>query len=215
MRIGFLGLAAALLLAAPAAAQRRIDDAGPVRHRAADAVFAPQVGEFRRTSTVSYRPDDSDMSASYVLARGGDRLLITVYIYPAGGVAVGPTSVESAEAARALLCRSEFEGVGQAVAQAHRGAEAVESGPAPAPQGLPPAFAHRSVYRLTTEFFGQRQPVRSEARLYCYVGGRWLVKYRATSNESFAGASMELERFIALGPWPGRTAAADPGTVAP
>lgn len=212
MRIGFL-LAAALLATAPAAAQRRIEDPGPIRHRAADAVFPPRVGEFERTSAVSYRPDDTDISAGYVLTRGSDRLVVTIYIYPASRVAAAPGSSDTTEVAQATLCDSEFQGVGRAIVQAYGQVETMEVGRIPPPQGLSPAFALRSVHRFQAEFFGRRQPVRSEARLYCYVGGRWLVKYRATANDGFADPSVELERFIAQGPWPGR--APGPDTVAP
>ena len=213
MRIGFW-LAAIFLIHAPAAAQRQIQDSGPIRHQAASAVFPERVGDFRRTSTVSYRSDDSDMSASYALERDENRLLITVYIYPATAVAAAPGSAQTAEVARAMLCRSEFEGVTQAIARAQGQVETVQSGPAAAPEGVAPALALRSIHRFDTMFFGRRQPVRSETRLYCHVAGRWLVKYRATANDGFAGASVELERFIAQGPWPGR-ALADPGVVAP
>jgi hypothetical protein len=40
----------------------------------------------------------------------------------------------------------------------------------------------RAAYTFTAPLFAGRrnQPVRSEAYLFCYVGGRWSVKYRFT-----------------------------------
>ena len=53
-------------------------------------------------------------------------------------------------------------------------------------------------------FLTQRdEELRSESILYCYVGGDWLVKYRATSSAGFETAAI-IDEFIRLGPWPGR-----------
>lgn len=212
MRI--IALLAALLTAAPVAAQQRIDRPGPVAHGQAHAVFPEQVGTFRRANVVSYGANGNDISASYNLVRDGGRLLITIYIYPAARIAAGPSGGDAAEVARAARCLAEFQGVNGAVAQAHGGARPLESGPASAPTGVGAGLAHRSVFRLRTNFDDRMQDIRSEARLYCYVGGDWLVKYRASSSEGM-DVTADIEAFIAQGPWPGRAAAAEPRTVAP
>lgn len=207
-------LLAALLAATPAVAQQRIDRPGPVPHAQARAIFPEQVGAFRRANVVSYRPDGSDISASYNLARDGGRVLITVYIYPAPRIVAGPGGGDTAAVARASRCLAEFEGTNQAVARAHGGAQPLESGPAEAPAGVGAGLAHRSVFRLRANFDNRMQDIRSEAWLYCYVGGDWLVKYRASSSEGM-DATADIEAFIAQGPWPGRAPAAEPRTVAP
>ena len=194
-------LAAALILAEPATAQQMINEPGPVAHGSADAVFPVRVGDFRRTSVVSYRPDRSDMSAGYSLPLSGGRLIVTVYIYPS---ATGGD--------RAANCRAEFEGVGEAIGQSYGGARLIENGPAPAITGVEPELGLRSVHRARVPIDGRQRDVRTESRLYCYVGGRWQVKYRASASVDYAPEL--LERFIAQGPWPGR-APADPDTVAP
>lgn len=201
----WIALLAALFLTSPALAQQRIDRPGPVMHEQARATFAEQVGEFRRSSVVSFGPNGDNISASYNLVRNGQRLLITIYIYPAARMADAP--------ARTQRCQAEFDGVNQAVAQAQGGARPQESGPAEAPPGVGPGLAHRSMFRLRTNFDDRVQDIRSEARLYCYVGGDWLVKYRASSPEGME-VGADIARFIAQGPWPGR-AAAEPTTVAP
>ncbi len=202
-----------LLAAAPSMAQQRIDRPGPIPHERARAIFPEQVGGFRRASVVSYGPNGDNMSASYNLVRDGGRLLITIYIYPAARIGPGPGGGSSADVARATRCLAEFEGVNQAVTQAYGGTRPVENGPTAAPTGVGAGLAHRSVFRLRTNFDDRMQDVRSEARVYCYVGGDWLVKYRASSSEGMDVAA-EIEAFIAQGPWPGR-AAAEPRTVAP
>ena len=201
-----IALLAGLLLATPALAQQRIDRPGPIAHEQAGATFTEQVGDFRRASVTSFGPNGDNLSASYNLVRSGQRLLITIYIYPAARMAAAP--------ARSSRCQAEFDGANQAVAQAQGGAQPLETGPAEAPAGVGPGLSHRSVFSLRTNFDGRVQDIRSEARLYCYVGGDWLVKYRISSPQGMDVAA-DIERFIAIGPWPGRAAAAEPDSVAP
>jgi hypothetical protein len=66
-----------------------------------------------------------------------------------------------------------------------------------------PDLSHGAAFRFRTTFDEPDQALQSAYRLYCYVGGTWLVKYRATSPEGFDGAQA-LEQFIRTGPWPGR-----------
>jgi hypothetical protein len=49
------------------------------------------------------------------------------------------------------------------------------------------------------------QEIRSEAHLYCYVGGDWLVKYRVSAPVAVETGG-PVEAFIRDGPWPGRSA---------
>ena len=204
----FAGLIGAALLALgnlPATAQGPIDESGTVTHRRADARFPERIGEFRRDSVRQFDPAGDDIAASYWLVRGEDRLLVTVYIYPAGRFGL-PGS-------RAEQCAAEFEGVGAAIVQNNGSARRIDAGEPPPVEGVARGMTHRAGYRMEAEFDGRRQPVRSEAYLYCFVGGRWQVKYRVTSNAAFDG-SADVERLIRTGPWPGRAAAADPNEIA-
>ena len=195
MRIRIPIAAALLALAlAPALAQGPVETPGPVAHRAAGAVFPERVANFRRTNVYQYDSAGEDMSASYILARGSDRVLVTVYLYPASRLGPGD---------RTELCRREFGNVTQAILTGYREPQRQPDAAAPAVEGVEPALSHRAAYTMTAPFMGAEQPVRSEAYLYCYVGGDWLVKYRATSHAAFDAAG-EIERFIGTGPWPGR-----------
>lgn len=198
-------LLAALVAGVPAAAQGPIEARGTVTHRLADAHFPERLGEFRRQNVHQFDGDGADVSASYWLVRGGDRLLVTIYIYPAGRM--------GAAGSREQQCQAEFEGVGAAIVHQNRTARATGEGAAPVADGVPSALAHRAVYSMDAQFDGRPQPVRSEAWLYCFVGGEWQVKYRATSNAGF-DASAEIERLVRTGPWPGRAAPADPDEIA-
>ena len=196
-----LWIAAALLAAcaAPAAAQPRdIGRPGTVAHRAAGAHFPERIGELERQNVVQYDEAGTDISAMYELHRGDDHLRLSVYVYPAA-VAAG------ADAARANLCRTELDMVGQVIEHQpqYRGARRIEDGAAPAVEGVDRALSLRTVYSFTSAFFGPEQELRSSTDLYCYVDGRWQVKYRATFTPGF-DAIEAIEQFIRSGPWPGR-----------
>lgn len=197
-----LVLLASLLTSAPAFAQQVIQQQGTVRHGSADVSFPERVGEFRRTQVITYSADRSNMSANYSLALPGGRLVISIYVYPAR------TGRD-----RAALCAAEFDGVIQSIAQAYGGARQIERGPPPPVEGVPPTLSHRATHAVRLPFDGETRDITSESRLYCDVGGPWLVKYRASAYAPFPDGT--IDEFIAQGPWPGRAAAVEPCTVAP
>ena len=188
---------AAALAAGPAAAQRQVVAEGPYLHGPAQALYPVRVGEFRRTDIYQYDLEGKDVSASYNLATPEGRLLITVYIYPAAPAAV---------ADRAQLCAQEFGVVNTAISSQHDNAAPTERGPALAVDGIGAGLGHRSVYRFSSPFGDRVQEIRSEAHLYCYVGGDWLVKYRVSAPVGMETQDA-VERFIRNGPWPGRSSA--------
>lgn len=200
MRI--IALLAGLLAAAPVSAQQVLSDRGPVAHGSANTSFPVTIGAFRRTQVIVYEADRSDMSANYSLALEGGRMNASVYIYPS------PPGSD-----RAAACRTEFEGVGQSIGQFHPGARLMESGRAPPVAGLAPDLSLRSVHQIRVAFDNERRDVRSESRLYCFVGGRWQVKYRITASVPYPPEI--LERLIAEGPWPDRATGAGQSSVAP
>jgi hypothetical protein len=189
-----LALASALV-AQSAAAQREIVTDGAYVHGPAQAVYPVQVGGFRRSDIYQYDSEGKDVSASYNLATPEGRLLITVYIYPAP---------PAAPAERAGLCDQEFGVVGTVISGQHGNVAPSEQGAALRVKGVDKSLAHRSVYRFSAPFDDRVQEIRSEAHLYCYVGGDWLVKYRVS-----APAAVEtrgpVKAFIRDGPWPGRS----------
>ena len=189
---------AALLAALPlsVAAQERIDTPGTYVHDAARTAFPERVGDFQRTHIYRYDPEGANVSASYSLTSGDGRLHLTVYVYPSPRV----PGLAPAEA-----CSREFEESRAIIARQNEDAERIEDGAAPAADGT---SGRRSVFRFTTLFDGEQQPVRSEIDLYCHVGGEWQVKYRATSPVALDPAAA-IEAFIRTGPWPGRAPGPD------
>jgi hypothetical protein len=190
-------LALAVAAWQPAAAQRKVVMEGTFVHVPARAHFPERVGEFRRAEIYQYDEAGKDVSASYNLATPGGRLLITVYIYPAAAAAA---------ATQARVCEDEFQAVNTAISGQHGNAAPVEQGSALKAAGARPGLGHRSVYRFASPFDDRVQEIRSEAHLYCYVGGDWLVKYRVSAPVA-AETREAVEAFIRDGPWPGRTSA--------
>jgi hypothetical protein len=180
----------------PAAAQQDVAAEGAYVHGPARAVFPTRVGEFRRSQIYRYDESGRDLSASYNLATPAGRLLITVYIYPAAAAAAGPD--------RARLCDQEFDAVNTAISSQHGNVAPFEQGAALKIQGVDRTQGHRSVYRFPGAFDDRVQEIRSEAHLYCYVGGDWLVKYRVSTPVAVK-AGKHVKRFIRNGPWPGRS----------
>ncbi|HEX8623277.1 MAG TPA: hypothetical protein VF718_15015 [Allosphingosinicella sp.] len=179
----------------PAAAQREVAVEGAYLHGPARAVFPVQVGGFRRSRLLQYDSEGRDVSASYDLATPAGRLLITVYIYPAAA---------AAPAARSLRCDEEFASANSAISSQHGNAAPVEQGAALPAEGIDRGLGHRSVYRFASPFDDRVQDIRSEAHLYCYVGGDWLVKYRVSAPVAVETRG-PVEAFIRNGPWPGRS----------
>jgi hypothetical protein len=200
MKAWFAAVAFLLATPAPAVAQPQdISAPGTVPHAAARAGFPEQVGAFRRSHVLRFGQDD--ISANYNLRRGDDFLRLSVYIYPAP-----PVRREQREAA----CREVMASVDDEIGQRYPDAERTESGAAAALPGTERGLRLRSVHRLQMALRGSAlEEVRRESRLYCYVGGDWLVKYYASSNAGF-DVEAAIEAFTRDSPWPGR----GPGSMA-
>ena len=196
MRKAVIGLLALAASSAPVLAQREIVTDDAYVHGPANAVYPVRVGGFRRSDIYRYDRDGKDVSASYNLATPAGRLLITVYIYPAAAAAPDE---------RLGLCNREFGEVNSAISSQHENAAPVEDGDAAPIEGVPRELGHRSVYRFISPFDDKLQAIRSEAHLYCYVGGGWLVKYRVTAPAAVK-TDGPVKAFIRNGPWPGRSA---------
>lgn len=191
-----IGIAAALLAlaSAPAAAREDITAPGTVAHSAAGTGFPERIGEFRRANVIQFDDQGRDISANYDLAGPAGRLRLSVYIYPAPPVSPGQ---------RRQVCGQIFTFVGQAIEQQYDGATLIEQGAAPVVPGVDAGLALWSVHRFRGDVGNGPEQLRSESYLYCYVGGNWLVKFRASSPVGY-DARRDIESFIAASPWPGR-----------
>ena len=211
MKARFWILAAlAALPSAPAATQQSIAQPGTIVHRQANAHFPEAVGDFHRVEATQYDKDGNDISATYHLDRRDGQLRLTVYVYPAPAVD-SVSATRAAETQRRRHCDREFGSVRSTITSGYQEVRRIENGEAPSVAGVSPGLSRRIVYEIAGKYGDVPQGLRSEVDLYCFVGGRWLVKYRATSNADF-DAAPAIEQFIRNGPWPDR-APVDPGNV--
>lgn len=197
MRIAAILAAVPILVAgANAFAQSQlIEQVGPFRHVGSNTTFPERFGDFARARIVRYDdPAGEDISAGYGLAVPGARIAFTQYVYPAPA----PTAAFSRE----RLCREEFDG-STAEIDKHDNSHRLGEPSAPAVSGVPSGLGHRANYTFSLDLNGAPTTLQSQIVLYCYVGGNWFVKYRASS---VPGIDLDgaLTRFIKSGPWPGK-----------
>ena len=198
-----LASAVAVCAVTAQAAPREIETDGPYVHQPAKAVFAQRVGAFRRLSLHEYDENGRDVSASYDMTTPEGRIVVTVYVYPAPSVAGGG---EGKQLARVNMCDQHFAGVHQIIANNNGNVRPIDQGRALSVRDVAADLTHLYTYRFRARFDEREQEVRSEAHLYCYVGGDWLVKYRVTMPVAVDGQA-EIADFIRRGPWPGRESA--------
>lgn len=197
MRATYLALLAAVIVpVGPAAAQQELTGRGPIPHAAAGTTFPVAIGDFRRGRVVQFDAEGRDLSAGYELATPEGRITLTVYLYPPR---------DRGEADQAMKCRREFDANVQEISGVPlytNMAQGAETRARTMP-GTGPDLSHATSFRFRVRFDGQEQAVQSFYRLYCFVGGDWMVKFRATGPD---GAAVEeaVDRFIPLSPWPGR-----------
>lgn len=198
MRIATIVAAVPLFaIAAGAGAQSQVvEQAGPFQHVGTGTLFPETFGDFTRSRIVRYAdPAGEDVSVGYDSTVSGKPVSVTEYVYPAPA----PTADLSAE----TLCREEFDGSAAQIDK-HDGSRRT-GGPAPAPpmSGIAPTLGHRGSFTFNLDLDGTPATLQSQLVLYCYVGGNWFVKYRASA---LPGADLDgaVTRFIASGPWPGK-----------
>lgn len=150
-------------------------------HRGSGFIFPAAAGDYQRTGLIEYDVAATDVSAGYQTMTPGRETVMTIYVYPAPEV---PAETRAAEidAVQDKLCADHFEDIKAGIVQSHPGAVLIEEGRTTSP--APGSFAHagrRAVFGFSSAFRGKEQPLRSEADLFCYVGGKWLIAYRTTA----------------------------------
>jgi hypothetical protein len=159
--------------------------------------YPETVDQFRRVNVIRYKPDGSDESAGYNDVTPMHEINMTVYVFPSPSIiSIGsPQSV--IEDTRQRLCRDQYETVQREIEGAHPDAVLVEKKDISLTQTGMTHTGHFASYDLTNaKFFGRADvPSRSEAYLYCYVGGKWSVEYRIDHPRDF-DAGVAIARFM-------------------
>lgn len=149
-------------------------------HRETGFRFPTLLGPFRRVETRRYDRNGRDVGVGYNLETSGHQMAVTVFVYPAPSLPAY-RSPEASSTAREERCDRAFAAVQADIGAAHPGARLEEEGIAPSPSAEHAREGLRAVYAFDGVFNGRRQSLRSEATLFCYVGGDWLIAYRTTA----------------------------------
>src|SRR5262245_50828993 len=188
---GILPAAAALVLCGcPSVHTRslsqpeRVAVRGAYVHSASKITMPESVAGFQRDSVSRYDADGLDVSGAYNLVTPSHRIAATVYVYPSPSLTSIGSPPDVVAGARAHLTEAEFQRRKQEIQQAHPGAVLVEQRGISRAEGVQTYAGRLAVFEYEEVYAGSRMPVRSRLCLFCYVGGKWTVKYRFTHPKS-------------------------------
>jgi len=163
---------------------------GPYIQMASGMIYPDTVDQFHRVNIIRYKPDGSDESAGYNDATPLREINMTVYVFPSPTISSIGSPRTVVEDTRRQLCQSQYEKVQQEVRGAHPDAVLAEKRDASLTQAGIIYAGHFASFDITNaKFFGRLDvPSRSEAFLYCYVGGKWSIEYRIDYPRDFDAA---------------------------
>jgi hypothetical protein len=196
-----LALAAAMILSLPQIAMGQglnvLHPVGSYTQIPTGMVFPESVGQFRRFNIIRYHPDGSDESAGYNEMTPMHEINMTVYIFPSPPILSFGSPRSVIDDTRIKFCQGQYETVQREVMGAHPDASPVEKREISRTQDGVTYAGHFASFDLTNaKFFGRTDVAsRSEAYLYCYVGGKWSVEYRVDYPRDF-DASSSIASFI-------------------
>ena len=186
----------------PLAQPERVAVRGSYVHSVSKITMPESVAGFQRDAVSRYDADGLDVSAAYNLVTSSHRIAATVYVYPSPSLTSIGSPPEVVAGARAHLTESEFERRKQEIQHAHPGTVLVEQRDISRTEGGQSYVGKFAVFEFEDVFAGSRALVRSRIYLFCYVGGKWTVKYRFTHPKS-EDADREIQEFIQKWSWYG------------
>lgn len=164
-------------------------------HVASGMTFPLSVGDFHRSKVIRYDTEILDMSAGYDLVTVTGSVAATVYVYPAPSlISIGsPPNVVAA--ARDRLAQNEFAARKREVMQYRPGAILIQEKEVSLQQNNAANVGKMATFEYEEVFAGQRQLLRSHLYLFCFAGGKWVIKYRFT-HPRFHDATKEIDEFM-------------------
>ena len=183
---------------------RRFEPDGPYLHRASGMSFPEALGGLTRTAITEYGKDATDISTGYNLLTPDLKAAITIYVYPAPQITSIGSPPNVIEGARKKLCSDHFENVKLEIERAHPSAKLVDEGSIASPSPDFSGPAKRARYTMTEEYGARVQPLRSEADVFCYIGGKWVIVYRTTAPAD-VDYEIALKKLMTAIAWPPST----------
>ncbi|MDQ0474452.1 hypothetical protein [Labrys wisconsinensis] len=200
-----LALLCCAWLTTPAASGqfRRILHQGTYVHQGSGFAFPEAVGGFQRTGITVFNDGATDVGIGYETGAAGRTIVTTVFVYPAPATAETASSRAATEAARSRACAEHFVEIKAGIETLHPGARLIREGAVASPSPAHAKPGLRAVFEFGQVLDGRRQTRRSEADLYCYFGGEWLVAYRTTASPGVRHEAA-LARLMRALTWPSR-----------
>jgi hypothetical protein len=180
----------------------QVEVRGAYVHAASKITMPESVAGFQRDTVSRYDPDGLDVSGAYNLVTPSHRIAATVYVYPSPSLTSIGSPPEVVAGARAHLTEGEFERRKQEIQHAHPGTAVLEQRDFSRTESGQSYAGKLAVFEYEELFAGSRMPVLSRIYLFCYVGGKWTVKYRFTHPKNEDG-DREIQEFIRKWSWYG------------
>jgi hypothetical protein len=191
-----LFLAAAVVFFLPQIAMGQglnvLHPAGSYLQEPTGMVFPETVDQFRRYDVILYRPDGSDASAGYGDTTPMHEINMTIYVFPSPPLLSIGSPQDVIDDTRQKLCQDQYERVQREVVGAHPDAVLVDKKDTSRTENGVTYAGHFAAFDLNNaKFFGRSDVAsRSEAYLYCYVGGKWSVEYRVDYPRDFEATAL-------------------------
>jgi hypothetical protein len=164
-------------------------------------MFPMTVGEFKRGSITRFDAKGFNVSVGYNLYQIPKAAVATIYVYPSPSIVSIGSPVNVVESARATLCQNEYEARKREIAGAHPGAKLLNEDVLASPKSGVIGKGKTATFEYEEVFAGVRQSLHSRLDMFCYIDGKWTVKYRFTYPVPF-DAKHGLTKFIETVPWP-------------
>ena len=163
---------------------RRVRAAGAYVHHWSGMTLPAMIGQLKRTAVMQFDSAALDVSGDYQMVSTEGRALATVYVYPTTApLPVPPRSIDDG-------CRAEFDGMKQIMTQRFPSAELVNEWREDVPRLSGAAAGYAAAYDFTGNLLGPTEALRTEAYLFCGIGGLWNVKYRVSYSRDLTGPSI-------------------------
>lgn len=177
-----------------------IDVSGPYSHGQSGMMFPVTVGEFIRGTITRFDAQGLNTSVGYNLYQIPKAAAATIYVYPSPSIVSIGSPENVVESGRSTLCQNEYEARKREIISAHPGAKLLNEDVLASPKNGVIGTGKTATFEYEEVFAGVRQPLHSRLDMFCYINGKWTVKYRFTYPVTY-DAKEDLAKFIVTVPW--------------
>jgi hypothetical protein len=182
---------------------QKVDVAGPYKHAPSGLTFPVAIGAFQRQGVLRAGDDRNEEVGNYTAIVSGARILANVHVLPAQELmSINSTGKklpadDTLRGIRNQFCQKQYESAFPTLSKlSPSGAHVLQEPTSFTHSGRPYPGLKAYVVVSSPSAFGQSHPpLRSESHLFCFVGGRWYVRYGFTYPVSF-DARAQVESFI-------------------